>query len=324
MNATTDKPTTIEDFASLLVTPEEQPQEVVEEQDEDPAEAEAQAAADEPVADEAEADDADDIGEDDETDAEAAEEKQDLIPVKIDGKIEMWTLDQLKQSAAGQGYIQKQMRENAEAKKQVTQIYQQMQQERQALAQMYQQLSSGQVPATMPQPPSRDLMQSDPIAYMEARAKYDDDLAAYQQAATQMQQLQQQQAELNNRARQAYIAEQMQLLQQAIPEFADKKTGTALRDQIIRTASDVYGYDPQELQGVADHRHVRVLRDAMLYRQMMAERSGVEQQKVSKARPVVKPGAQVKQDPTRNAKRRQMATAKKTGKVEDFVDLLFT
>jgi hypothetical protein len=61
----------------------------------------------------------------------------------------------------------------------------------------------------------------------------------------------------------------------------------------------------------------------MRYRQMMAERKGVEQQKVAKARPVVKPGAQVRQDPQRQVKTRQMAAAKRSGKVEDFVNLLF-
>lgn len=322
MDTTTEKATTIEDAINLLVQPEE-----VEEQEDQPVEAEADEAAAEDVdADEADAEDADEVSEtDDEATAEdeAADEDANLVPVKINGKIEMWTLDQLKQSAAGQGYIQQQMREVAEVKKQASDVYQQLLQERQALAQMYQQLSSGEVSLTPPKPPSRDMLQTDPIGYMEARARYEEDVQAYQANAAKMQQLQQQQEQVNARARQAYLQEQMQLLQQAIPEFADKKAGTAVRDQIIRTATEAYGFDPEELSGVSDHRRVRVLYDAMRYRQMMAERKGAEQQKVAKARPVVKPGAQVKQDPTRQAKKRQMANAKKTGKVEDFVDLLF-
>ena len=323
MATTTDKAMTIEDAAGLLL----QPEEVVEDQAElEEAEAD-EAEAEELSSDEAEEGADEEVSETDDDEAtaeEAADEDANLIPVKIDGKIEMWTLDQLKQSAAGQGYIQQQMREVAEVKKQASDVYQQLLQERQALAQMYQQLSSGEVSLTPPKPPSRDMLNSDPIGYMEARARYEEDAQAYQANVVKMQQLQQQQEQVNARARQAYLQEQMQLLQQSIPEFADKKTGTAVRDQIIRTANEAYGFDLNELSGVSDHRRVRVLYDAMRYRQMMAERKGAEQQKVAKARPVVKPGAQVKQDPTRQAKKRQMANAKKTGKVEDFVDLLFS
>ena len=320
MDGTTDsRATTVEQAVSLLVQPDEP---IVEEQVEEPVvEAEASAASDDYSDDEY----ADDTGvEEDEAEAEThAVDDANLIPVKVDGKIEMWTIDQLKQSAAGQGYIQKQMRENAETKKQVSEAYQQLLNERQALAQMYQQLSTGQAPALPPRPPADELLDSDPIGYMQDKARYDRELQAYQQTALQMQQLQAQQAELTNRARQAYMEDQKKLLVQVIPEFSDQKAGTALRDQIVRTATQDYGYDPQELSGVTDHRHVRVLHDAMRYRQMMAERKGVEESKVSKARPVVKPGSQMKQDPSRQVKKRQMATAKKTGRVEDFVDLLF-
>ena len=63
---------------------------------------------------EAEADDtSDNLELDDEFDdidlAENVSESDTLIPVKINGKEERWTLDQLKQSAAGQGYINQRM-----------------------------------------------------------------------------------------------------------------------------------------------------------------------------------------------------------------------
>lgn len=317
MEATTGKPMTIDQAASLLV----QPEEVIETAE---TEAEVEQPEEEVVsADEAEYADEEISEPDTENAAEETEEKHDLIPVKIDGKIEMWTLDQLKQSAAGQGYIQKQMREAAEAKKSASDVYQQLLAERQELTRMYQQLANGQLQVQQPKEPSEELLEKDPIGYMQDRARYEREMRAYQQTLLQMQQMHQQQEELNTRARQAFIQDQMKLLQQAIPDFADKKAGTALRDQIVRTATEAYGFEPDELSSVIDHRHVRVLHDAMRYRQMMAERKGVEQQKVAKARPVVKPGAQVRQDPQRQVKTRQMAAAKRSGKVEDFVNLLF-
>ena len=51
---------------------------------------------------------------------EAVEDDSDaLFDITIDGRQERWTLSQLKQSAAGQGYIQQKMRENAEQAKQL-------------------------------------------------------------------------------------------------------------------------------------------------------------------------------------------------------------
>ena len=54
---------------------------------------------------------------DDEDPVEATEDTK-LIPIKVDGKEEHWTLDQLKQSAAGQAAINKRFQEAAEVRKQ--------------------------------------------------------------------------------------------------------------------------------------------------------------------------------------------------------------
>ena len=71
---------------------------------------------------EAEADEpSDNLELDDEFDdidlAENVSESDTLITVKINGKEERWTLDQLKQSAAGQGYINQRMQEVAKLEK---------------------------------------------------------------------------------------------------------------------------------------------------------------------------------------------------------------
>jgi hypothetical protein len=66
-------------------------------------------------------DDLDDVEIDDEDLVEAQAEDTNLIPVKVDGKEEMWTLDQLKQSAAGQSAINVRFQEAAEVRKQLEQ-----------------------------------------------------------------------------------------------------------------------------------------------------------------------------------------------------------
>jgi len=110
---------------------------------------------------------------------EAVEDDSDetLFDVTIDGKPERWTLSQLKQSAAGQGYIQQKMRENAEVSKQLQEYQATMQQreaqlaqQQQAVLNMYQQMQQGGL--TAPTPPSKELLESDPIGYMQEKEAY--------------------------------------------------------------------------------------------------------------------------------------------------------
>jgi hypothetical protein len=128
--------------------------------------------------DDAAAESEDDIGaSDDEFDdaeidddlVEVEAEDTKLIPVKVDGKEEHWTLDQLKQSAAGQAAINKRFQEVAEARKQIEQHGAALQQQQQQFVQLYQQTQAQGVQA--PVPPSREMFESDPIGYMENKAQ---------------------------------------------------------------------------------------------------------------------------------------------------------
>ena len=110
--------TTIEDAVSLITEPTEEAkaeQEEVLEAEAEEVELEEEAEAEEPTQ-EFESDDEDvdldDVELDTTPEIEATEETN-FIPVKVNGKEEMWTLDQLKQSAAGQGYINQRMQEIA-------------------------------------------------------------------------------------------------------------------------------------------------------------------------------------------------------------------
>lgn len=257
---------------------------------------------------------------DDKTEAEAAEEDAGLIPVKIDGKTELWTLDQLRQSAAGQGYIQKQMREVAEAKKAAEQNFVALQQQLQAVAQLQQQIVAGNIPLTPPQPPAREMLKTDPIGYMEQEAAYREQMQAYQVGMAQMQAVERQRAEISERQRREMLQEQSRLLQQAIPDFADNARRQSIEAKMFKAAQDIYGIDPTELQSVADHRLVRVMHDAMRYQELQASRPKIDE-KVAKAKPVIRPGAQQRPNPGADYQKK-LATAKRTQSDDAFVDLL--
>jgi hypothetical protein len=254
---------------------------------------------------------------DDDDLVEAAEDTN-LIPVKINGKEERWTLDQLKQSAAGQGYINQKMQENAALEKKYKEQSQALAQQQQQVLAMYQQAQQGGLQA--PTPPSKELFDQDPIGYMEAKLTYDEAKAAHDQQLVQLRGMHQQQAQQQQAARQAYLAEQAEVLKQHIPEIADPEKGEKLKAGIIDTGVH-YGFTPEEMAGVSDARYVRALNDARKYRQLVANRQK-SQSKADGVRPVVKAGAKKRPDGQAATRKKAQQRLQKTGSIEDALSLM--
>ena len=272
-------------------------------------------------AEEAEADDAEDDEDDEETEVDQEPATQ-LHTVKVDGQSKQVTLEELKRGYSGQEYIQSQMRQVAEGRKEVESIYNALQNEVQQVTALRQRLENGGIPR-QPTPPSRELFNSDPIGYMDAKLQYDEDMAVWQQTAGEYAALQQRNQQMQQQALQYQLAQEMQKLQQAIPEFADKAQGAKLRDAILATGQE-YGYAPEELAEVVDSRAVRILHDAMKYRQMLAARGEV-QKKVEGVRPVVKPGAKQSATSGKAKQAKQVASRMKaTGSVDDVAKFLLS
>lgn len=255
---------------------------------------------------------------DDEDLVEATAEDTNLIPVKVDGNDEMWTLDQLKQSAAGQAAINKRFQEAAQARKQIEQQAAVLAQQQQQVVQLYQQAQNGSVQA--PVPPSRELFESDPIGYMEEKLKYDESKAQYDQRVYQVQQMQQQQSQQQAQAHQSYLQEQAEILKQHIPEIADPERGAKLKNDLMQVGID-YGFSADEMSSVTDSRYIRALNDARKYRELVAKRKST-QQKGEKARPVVKAGAKKTSDGTVATRKKAQTRLRKSGSIEDALNLI--
>jgi hypothetical protein len=328
--------TTLEQAAESLLAPSEETSEdnnfdkavdAMIEPDDDQTE-EVEVADDEQDDVEASSDEYDDVEIDDEDLVEATEDTN-VFSVKVDGKEEQWTLDQLKQSAAGQAAINKRFQEAAEARKQIEQqaaearkqIEQQeaaLQQQQQQLLQLHQQAQNGGLQA--PTPPTRELFESDPIGYMEEKLKYDEAKAQYDQNMFQLQNVQKQRMQAQEQAHQAYLQEQAQVLTQYIPEIADPEKGEAIKNALVDTGVS-YGFTAEEMQGVTDARYVRALNDARKYRELVAKRKSA-QSKGEKARPVVKAGAKKRVDSNAVTRKKAQQRLQKTGSINDALSLI--
>ena len=310
--------------------PEEETVEATQEQDEEvEEEVEAEIETEEDVEE-----DEDDVEESEESEDEESEDEEDTedteqagtqaqsFTVKVDGKTEVVTLDELKQGYSGQKYVQKGMQEAAEAKKEAEAVYSALLQERQNIAQLYQQAQQGTL-AQPPVEPARELFETDPIGYMDAKLKYDEQLQAYSAQMQQMEQVAQQQTQAEQAAQQAYLQQEMMNLQKIIPEFADQNKATQIKDKLITSGTEIYGYEADEIAQVMDHRAIRVLHDAIKYQELMSgKEAAVEKAKPAnrKKRPV-KAGAKKGNNKSQVQKKlRQKLT--KSGSVDDALALI--
>lgn len=254
---------------------------------------------------------------DDEDQVEATEDTA-LYTVKVDGKEELRTLDQLKQGYAGQSAIGRGLQENAQVRKQLEQEKALFQQQQQQFLQLHQQTQNGGLQA--PTPPTRELFESDPIGYMEEKLKYDEAKAQYDQNVFQLQNVQKQRMQAQQEAHQAYLQEQAQVLTQFIPEIADPQKGEAIKNALVDTGVS-YGFTAEEMQAVTDARYVRALNDARKYRELVAKRKSA-QSKGEKARPMVKSGAKKRQDSNVATRKKAQTRLQKTGSIDDALSLI--
>ena len=259
-------------------------------------------------------------GDDDDYDlSEVAELDSDtLIPVKINGKEERWTIDQLKQSAAGQGYINQQMQEVAQLKKQYMQGVQAQTQQQEQVKEFIDSLRNTGLQE--PTPPTREQFDQDPIGYMHRQMEYSEEKKAYDQKVAQVMQMAQQQEEAKALQLQQYTEEQARLLTERLPEIADPTKGEAIKRGLME-AGDYYGFTANELGRVRDHRYIMAMYDAMRYRQLVNKRGKATSK--GESLPPVKAGAKKRPNAGKAAARKKAeARLQKTGSMEAALDAL--
>lgn len=263
-----------------------------------------------------------DDAEDEEEDADSADKTEPVYTIKVDGTEKQVTLSELKRGYSGQQFVQKGMQEAAAQRKQAEEVYAALLNERQQISQLYQQIQGGQI-ATPPKAPSRELFDSDPIGYMEAKLNYDEQVAQYQQQQSQFQQLSEQQSKAQQMARQTYLQQEVENLKSRVPELANPAHAGKFKDQILQ-AGEAYGYTAEEISQVVESRALHVLRDAMKYREIMSGKKKADE-KAQSARPKTTPIKSGSKKLVKSNKEvlQKKTNLKKSGSIEDALSLMF-
>jgi hypothetical protein len=303
----------IESAVDLLVQNEEQEQEEapVAEVSEQPEEESEEEVAEQPDTEE----------EDYEPEEEEVAEQPNTFTVKIDGTETEVTLDELQRGYSGQKYIQKGMQEVADLRKKAETANATLASAGEAVLALYQQMQAPGF-AQAPTPPDETLIESDPIGYTQDKARYDAAMDKYQQDIGQMQQTLAYQQQAQQQAQQAYLEREMETLRQVMPEFSDPEKATKTRESMLRMGTEVYGYQPEEISAVMDHRAIRVLNDAIKYQEIMQGKDkAVEKATKGPKRKVVKAGSK-KTASNRNDGRQARSKLKRSGSIQDAMSLI--
>jgi hypothetical protein len=112
-----------------------------------------------------------------------------------------------------------------------------------------------------------------------------------------------------------FLNQQKQLAEQAIPELSNPQKASDLKVKMRNTLSD-YGFNDQEIGSLADHRFLKVLKDAMDYRNLK-DAKPIVQKKVVNAPKVVKSGTASSESSKRSVIQSKLGRLKKSGKIQD-------
>jgi hypothetical protein len=326
-NETETPITDIDSAVSSIIEPvEETTEEVIEESQETEeisAESEVADEVEEEVTEEAEEIEASDYEDDEDPIEDASLEdpvETEHYTVKVNGQESQVTLEDLKQGYSGQKYVQQGMQEVAAQKKEAEAVYTALNNERQQMAELYQQLQNGGF-APEPIKPTKAEFDADPIGYMQKNLEYEEQKANYDRQMAQLEQASQQNSVAQQNAKQAYLQEQMQILQKEIPDFADSTKASKLREQLVNTGKSQYGYTTEEISQISDYRAIKVLHDAMKYQDIISGKSKAKV-KTKSATPVVKPGAKKIATPNAKIRSRQKAKLRESGSIDDALGLI--
>jgi hypothetical protein len=312
----------IESAAEALLAPIETEETETKEEQVAPEESDEEENEESEQEQEHEEEDEDDITEDDDDTEDDAVPESQSFTVKIDGEEKAVTLDELKQGFSGQKYVQKGMQENAQARKQTEQVYNALLESRQQVTNLYQKLQNGGA-ARQPVKPDLAMLDTDPIGYVEANARYENDMGAYQQEMQQFQRVQQDQLHAQNLAMEAHRSQEMTRLLEIMPDLKDPSKGKVMREQMLEVGNE-YGYSGEEISAIVDHRAIRVLEDARKYREILAGKSKAVEKATQKKRTQPLKAGSKKKSSLQKELRTKQNRLKNTGSIDDAVALLLS
>ena len=267
-----------------------------------------------------------------ETEEEVEEEEYDLVneedlkyTIKVDGQEFEVGIDELKSGYQRQADYTRKSQALAEQRKGTEKIQSermQLEQERQMYANGLQMLQERQT-AKLQEFENVDwdtLKTEDPYAYMLKKDEYRDAQDKVNNVAEQGAIIQQEQHQSMQRAKAEFIQHEYARLVDALPEWNDKDS--TIKQDIRKYASSV-GFRPEEINQLADHRSVLVIKKAMEF-DKLTKKVAPKKKAVKTVPKVQKSGrGNSKEDTAVEQAKKKRARLRKSGRQQDAASLFY-
>ena len=263
--------------------------------------------------------------ESEEEELEVVAEEDLKYTIKVDGEEFEVGIEELKNGYQRQADYTRKSQALAEQRKETENIQSermQLEQERQMYANGLQMLQEQQQ-AKLKDFDSVDwetLKQEDPYAYMIKKDEYRDAQERVNNVAQQQQQIQNEQMQQAQQARAHFIREEYSRLVAALPEWEDKDS--TIKEDVRKYAAEA-GFRPEEINQLADHRSVLVIKKAMEF-DKLTKKVAPKKKAVKKVPKVQKAGrGKSKEDTATEALKAKRTRLRKTGKQKDAASLFY-
>ena len=245
--------------------------------------------------------------------------------IKVDGEELEVGIDELKNGYQRQADYTRKSQALAEQRKETEKIQSermQLEQERQMYANGLQMLQEQQT-AKLQNFDGVDwetLKQEDPYAYMIKKDEYRDAQERVNNVAQQQQQVQNEQMQQAQQAKTHFIQQEYTRLIEALPEWEDKNS--TIKEDVRKYAAEV-GFLPDEINQLADHRSVLVIKKAMEF-DKLTKKVAPKKKAVKKVPKVQKAGRGTsKEETAAEALKAKRARLRKSGKQDDAASLFY-
>ena len=160
------------------------------------------------------------------------------------------------------------------------------------------------------------LATENPAEYVRLSNRQREVAQAVQAIQAEQQNVTQRQAQERQQALAQDVAKSREALQQAIPNWSDETY-----QKVMKRAVETYGFTPQEIGQVYDHRLIQMLHDANQFREMQAAKPITEKKLVAVPK-VTKPGTQQRTaDKGRETLNKSRERLRQTGSIDDLADV---
>ena len=310
---------TEQSFESFL-TPNEQPENEIEEQaTEELVNEEEIIEDDEPFEEELEAaEEEEDEPQEDQVEEEESEQPQ-LYTIKVDGEETEVTLEELQNGYSRQRDYTRKTQELAQQRKAIEAQQQEVSQKDAIYSQLLPKMEATLKGELENEPDWNALYEADPIAYVREKDIWNEKKQKLQAVQAEAERLQKEsQAEQQKKLQQFVEYGNQQLLEQ-IPEWQDNEVASKEKMAIRDYGISVLGYTPQEMDSVYDYRVLLGLRNAWLQHKTVQATKVKPTEKKAAAR-TARPGTSNVPKSTTPVKKARQKLAK-TGKVQDAAKL---